>query len=265
MRLATFNILHGKSSVNGAVDLDRFAAAVRTLDADILALQEVDLDQPRSRRADLAAVAAEAMDASQHRFVATMEGVPGSWSGSTGTLPPGAAGYGIALLSRYPVLSWRTVRLPTMRGRVPILRRTRGVTLVLDEPRAAVVAELDTPDGPLTVATTHLTLIPGWNAFQLHRLVRSVRDTPRPLVLLGDLNLKGSLPAHMTGMRPLASAPTFPVGAPNRQIDHILGSGSIRATSPGVSVDLGVSDHLALMVDVTLPKTSDVTHPRGRG
>ena len=48
MRLATFNILHGRGMGDGVVDLDRLAAAVRSLDADILALQEVDRDQPRS-------------------------------------------------------------------------------------------------------------------------------------------------------------------------------------------------------------------------
>ena len=45
------------------VDVDRLAAAVASLDADVLALQEVDRDQPRSHLADLTAVAAEAMGA----------------------------------------------------------------------------------------------------------------------------------------------------------------------------------------------------------
>ena len=52
MRLATFNILHGRSQHDGEVDLDRLASAVRTLDADILALQEVNRDQPRSHLAN---------------------------------------------------------------------------------------------------------------------------------------------------------------------------------------------------------------------
>ncbi len=63
VRLATFNVLHGRSPRDGRVDLDRFASVVRALDADVLALQEVDRDQPRSHGADLTAVAAEAMGA----------------------------------------------------------------------------------------------------------------------------------------------------------------------------------------------------------
>ena len=260
MRLATFNILHGVSLTDGEVDVARFASAVRTLDADVLALQEVDCDQPRSHGADLAAVAAEAMGAREHRFVATMAGVPGRWSAASGAHQPTAASYGIALLSRHPVRVWRTINLPALRGRVPVwVRSKRRIVLVRDEPRAAVVAVLETPDGPLTVVATHLTLIPGWNTAQLRRIVRHVRDLPRPLVVLGDLNLAGDRPAHAVHMRPLASALTFPVSAPIRQIDHILGLGPVRTVSTGQGIDLGVSDHRALVVEVELTPAAIAT------
>ena len=60
MRVGTFNILHGRRP-GGEVDVDAFADCIRALDVDLLALQEVDVDQPRSGRADLTAVAADAM------------------------------------------------------------------------------------------------------------------------------------------------------------------------------------------------------------
>ena len=50
MRLATFNLLHGRSLTDGLVDSDRLAAAVAALDADVLALQEVDRDQTPQRQ-----------------------------------------------------------------------------------------------------------------------------------------------------------------------------------------------------------------------
>lgn len=252
MRLATFNILHGRSLTDDVVDVDRYASAVAALDADVLALQEVDRDQPRSHGADLTAVAAEAMRASEHRFVATLAGTPEIWSAADGELQPNAASYGIALLSRYPVLSWRTHVLPAMRGAVPVLfPDARRPVLVHDEPRAALAAVIDAPGGQMTVVATHLTFIPGWNAMQLRRLARSVRGLPHPLVVMGDLNLVDGRPARLTGWSALATALTYPVDDPVRQIDHILADG-VRAVARGEALHLGLSDHRALVVDAEL-------------
>jgi len=270
MRLATFNILHGRSPADDRVDLERFGAAVRRLDADVLGLQEVDRDQPRSHGADLTAVAADAMGAPHHRFVATLTGTPGVWSAATGDLQPRTASYGIALLSRWPVLSWHALALPALRGQIPVVfPGRRRPTLVRDEPRAAVAAVVDAPPGPVTVVATHLTFIPGWNAVQLRRLVRMVRDLPRPVVVMGDLNLSGSAPARLSGMRALATAPTFPVADPERQLDHILADGPMTARGGG-AVDTGLSDHRALVADVQVTRPDGAERevrgrPRARG
>lgn len=252
MRLATFNILHGRSPADGRVDLDRFSGAVRDLDADVLAMQEVDRDQPRSHGADLTAVAADAMDAPEHRFVATLAGTPDLWSAATGELQPRTAGYGIALLSRLPVLSWHALALPALRGRVPLMVPDRRRPVVVkDEPRAAVAAVVEAAEGPVTVVATHLTFIPGWNAVQLRRIVRLVRELPRPVVIMGDLNLDLAAAVRLTRMRALATEPTYPVHQPVRQIDHIVADGPIRATGAR-SVDTGLSDHRALVADVVV-------------
>jgi endonuclease/exonuclease/phosphatase family metal-dependent hydrolase len=253
VRLATFNILHGRSLTDGLVDLDRFASAVAALDADVLALQEVDRDQPRSHGADLTDVAAQAMGAPEHRFVATLAGTPDLWTAATGELQPNTAGYGIALLSRHPVLTWRVLALPGLKRRVPVLfPGNRRPVLVDDEPRAALAAVVDAPGGPLTVVSTHLSFIPMWNATQLRRLVRSVRSMPRPTVVMGDLNLERGRPGLVTGWRSLTTAATYPVARPTRQLDHILADGDVRAAGPGEAMDLGLSDHRALAVDVVL-------------
>ena len=109
MRLATFNILHGRTIGDG-VDPQRLMDCVRRLDPDVLALQEADCEQPRSDHADLRAAAAEAMGAVEHRFVAAISGTPeATWVAATGREQPGTAAYGIALLSRFPVASWQVV------------------------------------------------------------------------------------------------------------------------------------------------------------
>jgi len=251
MRLATFNILHGRSLVDDAVDLDRYAHAVRTLDADVLALQEVDRDQPRSHGADLTSIAAEAMGAVEHRFAATLAGLPTAWSAATGDLQPGTASYGVALLSRWPVSSWTVVPLEAMHGPVPVIFPGRDEPeMVIDEPRVAVVAVVETPEGPLTAVSTHLTFIPDWTPVQLERVVAALAELPRPAVLMGDFNMVGHRPALVTGWRSLADALTFPVVEPDRQIDHILAEGAVRATGEARAVATGISDHRALLVDV---------------
>lgn len=252
MRLTTFNVLHGRSPADQRVDLDRFAGAVRELEADVLALQEVDRGQERSHTADLTQVAAEATGARDYRFAPALSGSPGAWSAAGAAEPAGTPQYGVALVSRYPVTGWQVVRLPALRPAVPVLfpGRRRPV-VVRDEPRVAVVAQVAAPGGALTVACTHLSFIPWWNLVQLRRLARSLAGR-EPLVLMGDLNLGPAAAARVTGLDPLADGATYPADAPAEQIDHILGRG-VRATSPGEVRCLPVSDHCALSVqmDVT--------------
>jgi endonuclease/exonuclease/phosphatase family metal-dependent hydrolase len=255
MRLATFNILHGRTPRDGVVDLNRLTAAVKTLDADILALQEVDRDQPRSHLADLTAVAAEAMGAVSHRFVAALAGTPGAtWMAGSEEDVPGRASYGIALLSRYPATAWQVLRLPRIRPTVPVwLPEPRKLILVREEPRAVVVGHFDTPAGPLAVANTHLSFVHGWNRVQLRRIRQDLAPLREPAVIMGDFNLVAPLPARITGYRSLASHPTFPLEEPNRQLDHILLRGEIGDVVASEAPELPLSDHRALLVDLDTP------------
>jgi endonuclease/exonuclease/phosphatase family metal-dependent hydrolase len=251
MRVATFNILHGRSPADDRVDVDRFAAAVRSLDADVLALQEVDRNQPRSANADLTAVAAEAMGATEHRFVAALAGSPGAtWMAATGHEQPDEAAYGIALLSRHPVLSWEVVRLASTPTRVPMFfRGSRRPVLVRDEPRVAVAARVKAPHGEVTVANAHLSFVGWWGRHQLRTVMTSLEGSD-PLLLVGDLNMSLARARAITGMRPLVTHDTFPAPEPREQLDHVLARGDVgRPVGSGVH-ELPLSDHRALSVDL---------------
>ncbi len=153
MRVATFNILHGRT-VGDGVDPQRLRECVRHLDPDVLALQEVDCDQVRSSRADLTTLAADAMGAVEHRFVAAISGTPGAtWMAATGDEQPGTAAYGIAAV---PIPGGELASGATAphSDAVPMyLPGPNRVMIVDEEPRAAVIARLDTPLGPLTAAS----------------------------------------------------------------------------------------------------------------
>ncbi|MFG3706601.1 endonuclease/exonuclease/phosphatase family protein [Micromonospora sp. NPDC047670] len=261
MRLATFNLLHGRSLTDGLVDPDRLTAAVTALDADVLALQEVDRDQSRSGKLDLTAIAARALGADEHRFAAAVVGTPGEQFRPLRHDDDGHGEpcYGIGLVTRYRVRSWQVTRLRAAPVRSPVYvpGPGGGLTLLHDEPRVVLAAVLDTPHGQLTVAATHLSFVPGWNAHQLRQTVRALRALPAPRILLGDLNLPAGPARLLTGWRPLARRPTYPAGQPRVQLDHILADRhGIDRLPPVTAVHTPlstISDHRPLLVDLGHP------------
>jgi endonuclease/exonuclease/phosphatase family metal-dependent hydrolase len=255
VRLATFNLLHGRSLSDGTVHADRVHDAIADLDADVLGLQEVDRAQPRSGLLDLTAIAADALHARTHRFAAAVVGTPGEtwqpWRSDDDNLHPL---YGIALVSRYPVLRWQITALPGAPIRSPVYTGDDGIRLLKDEPRVLLAAVLDTPHGPMTVATTHLSFVPGWNLRQLRHAVRALRGLPGPRILLGDLNMPAGPVRAVSGWRTLGKAPTFPSPSPRAQLDHILADpAGLRSLGRVVQVCTPhppVSDHRPLIVQL---------------
>ncbi|KPM57790.1 endonuclease [Frankia sp. CcI49] len=257
MRVGSFNAMHGLSLADGRVEAERFTTAVADLDCDVLGLQEMDLAQPRSGGGDQAATAATALGASDGgwRFAPTVYGTPGHrWRPADGRRAENEPAYGIALVSRLPVRRWWVVPLGRSPVRSPVLvpgtsRRVRMI-LLDDEPRVALAAVVETASGPLTVVTTHLSFAPGWNAWQLRRLVGRLREVDGPVLMLGDLNLPGRLPTWFTGWRRLAAHRTYPAHAPRVQLDHILARGPVGTVAASEARRTAVSDHLALLVDI---------------
>jgi endonuclease/exonuclease/phosphatase family metal-dependent hydrolase len=252
VRLATFNLLHGRSLSDGRIVPERLTEAARTLDADVIGLQEVDRGQARSGGADQTEQVAHALGAEHWRFVPAIVGTPGAtWQAATDDEDTGRPAYGVGLVSRWPVLRWQVVRLPAARVRAPVLLPgTRRVIWLQDEPRVGVVAVVETPRGPVTVGTTHLSFVPGRNGAQLRTLTAAMAQLPGPRVLLGDLNLPGPLPRLLTRWRSLARTPTYPSPEPRVQLDHVLASGDLPPVAAVQSLPLPVSDHRALLVQL---------------
>jgi endonuclease/exonuclease/phosphatase family metal-dependent hydrolase len=259
LRIATFNLLHGLSLADGTADPALLREAVKMLDADVLGLQEVDRAQPRSGAVDQTALAAEVLGAQAWRFVPALHGTPEpgpvpSWSPAAEEDGAATSGptYGIGLVSRYPVLRWEVRRFePAPLGLPLLVPGQRGLTKVPDEPRLAMAAVVAGPAGPLTVVNTHLSFVPGWNVGQLRRIARWLAEFPAPRLLIGDLNLPGTLPRTVTRLRQLARVPTYPAYAPRVQFDHVLADGIAEDGVRRVrAAELPVSDHRALVIDL---------------
>ena len=289
MRLATFNLLHGvpvvgadpadlrptldesgrpigPASVSSDVEL---RAAAHLLDADVVGLQEVDVHQSRSGGHHQVRSVAEALDAPFWRFIPAVRGTPGTdrdWiaadesdhHGHDSEIRDEGPRYGVGLVSRLPVLRWRSTVFDAAPWSLPLLIPASPRPRVLripDEPRVALAAVIDGPRGPFTVATAHLSFVPGYNAQQLRRIRTWLIDLPRPVILLGDFNLPGSLPRRLTGWTPLARVATYPSNRPRVQFDHVLADGLTDAqvaSAQATALALPVSDHCALVVDLNL-------------
>ncbi len=223
MRIATFNTQHARRNALWAAT-ETMAGYCAGLEADVLALQELDAGAPRSAWADQAAAVADAAGMS-HVFGQARRVVP-------------LGSHGIALLVRGTIEESRVLPLTHW-------RRHRG--------RCAVLAVVTVGDRRLSVAATHLSPHRGENVAQLRTVVGELASMPAPRLLLGDLNLLATevLPVIAGAGLTLAdpSAPTVPADDPRFRVDHVA-VGGLTVTRVEVLARPPVSDHCAVLVEV---------------
>ena len=70
---------------------------------------------------------------------------------------------------------------------------------------------------------------------------------------MGDLNMTPPRTRKWVGMRSLCAASTFPADGPQRQLDHILTDDPALRADKCLTPELPISDHRALVVDVSRP------------
>lgn len=240
------------------------ANAITDLGSDVMALQEVDYLQDRSNKENQVATIASLLGAKYWAFAPSLTGATeSSWSKKiaegqkliTNSSLTGTAGYGIGLVSKIPVTSWHRLEL---RGSpfglllfLPINGKLKR-TYIRDHPRSAIAAVLE--NGWLIV-NTHLSFIPIVNSFQLSKIKRWIKRLPvkdkSKIILLGDFNMLGGLPARTPFWNSLAKMKTFPSWSPRTQLDYIL---SQSVASEDVihhqTQHCGLSDHLPITVEI---------------
>jgi endonuclease/exonuclease/phosphatase family metal-dependent hydrolase len=240
LRVVTWNIAAAR--VPPGAGLDAVTRTLAALDADLVALQEVDRGHERSGHADQAAEVGAALGMAWWFAPALLfdgpaastwhPADPGALTSEAGEYAPA---YGLALLSRLPVAGVRSLPLP------------RGGR----EPRVAIAGTVVAGGERVALAATHLDNTPATAVAQLRHVQRRLVAEPAPRVLLGDLNLRPGLVA-LAGLRGWRRAPrarTFPSGRPDRQLDYVLASGPLWARGARV-VGAPVSDHLAVVADL---------------
>jgi endonuclease/exonuclease/phosphatase family metal-dependent hydrolase len=192
--IASYNT-HGAIGIDRRFAPDRIARVLAEIDADIVALQELELR------------------ASGFDMLAYLQRETGFHAIAGPTWHSTDREFGNGLLTRFPIVSVARVKLDVARR----------------EPRGAIDAVVDCDGAPLRVIATHLGLRPAERREQVRRLLDTVRSGPAlPTVLLGDLNewfLRGRplrwLHEHF-GESPAYA--TFPSPLPLLALDRIWSS-----------------------------------------
>jgi endonuclease/exonuclease/phosphatase family metal-dependent hydrolase len=253
LRVASYNV-HAGTGTDGRFDLARLTAAIRTLDADVIGLQEVDVHwDGRSQWRNLADDLARTLGMSVH-------------FGPIYDLEPPAEGrprrrYGNAILSRYPILHAYNHEITRLSTQVPDPRPepAPGLPEVVIDARGTLVH----------VYSTHLDFRddPKVRQMQVDDTLKILATGSRPArrVLVGDFNAPPNAPELAPLWRTLTDAwsaaggsgnsgdgMTYPAETPSRRIDYIAVSQGFRVRAVRVPRPLA-SDHLPVVADLRLP------------
>ncbi|MFE2290570.1 endonuclease/exonuclease/phosphatase family protein [Streptomyces sp. NPDC059452] len=251
LRVATYNI-HAGAGMDNVFDLDRQAAELRFLEADVIGLQEVDRHWgARSAWRDLAGELAERLR--MYVYFAPIYSLDPAEPGGP------RAEYGVAVLSRYRILSAENheiTRLSTQ-DPTPVPAPAPGFGEVVVRVKGQ----------PVHVYVTHLDYRPdpAVRAAQVADTRRIMAEDRGPKILLGDFNAEPGAPElaplwqELTDADP--GAPTFPAQDPVKRIDYVAvskGAGPKGSSRGGISVRAAwvpesvASDHRAVVADLEL-------------
>ena len=241
-RVLVYNIHAGKDAP-GVPNLVRVAELVRSTKADIVLLQEVDKGTKRSGNVDQTAV------------LAAQTGLNAAFGSA---LDYDGGKYGVAILSRWPILKDTLFHLPVE----PPQTRSGGSM----EPRGALRIFVASPKGRLAIINTHLD--PGgddrWRRQEADSIVSLVAQTQRDVGMViagGDFNSTPESAVQVAvrgaGLRDSwtecagDSGFTYPDDRPVKRIDYLFLTGNIHCAAAQV-INTRVSDHRPVLVELSL-------------
>lgn len=197
LRILAYNTHHGEG-LDGLLDLERIAGVIRAVEPDVVALQEIDVGVERVGGVD------------QARRYGHLTGL----SPLFGAFMPYQGGhYGMALLSRLPILTHENVPLPP------------GA-----EPRSTLAARIRLPSSgrEVWVAGIHFYRTEEERLAQARETMAFFQGVEEPVFLVGDFNSQpggpvlGALEASWHRPEKAGGSFTFPADGPEREIDFIL-------------------------------------------
>ena len=197
LRVLCYNI-HVCIGNDGKLDLERTAKVIKAQNPDIVALQEVDNKADRTKNVDQ---------------TAELTKLTGMHAAFGKTIDIAGGEYGIAILSKYPILGYQMVQLPRQEKQ---------------EDRGALSAIIDLGEGKkLTFVCTHFCHVSEERRTkQAEKINEWFADLDGPVIVAGDFNAKPDSKTIETMKSKWADAtndkPTFSSDRPRSKIDYIF-------------------------------------------
>lgn len=216
---------------NDIVDHVRTLEAIKSFNADIITLNEVDRFTKRSGNVDQIEYFAKELGYNSY-FASTIDFQGGK--------------YGIALLTKYKIISVEQIRIPDT-----VYNKETGA---IHESRTLYSAILDVEGTSLRIIGTHYGLTNEEQEKAVDTTLKLIDTDDRPTVFSGDLNMRPDNPLIKklseklfdTALLCKAECFTYPSIAKddyeNRKIDYVFTHGAVE-TEFADSPDVRVSDH----------------------
>ena len=227
MKIMTFNILHCMNYRTKKICFEDFAEEILSYNADFVGLNEV---RGKGFIKDYTA---------QAQKLGALTGMSHYFGKAINVL--GVAPYGNAFLSKYPVISAETIKIPDPSPK-------KGSEMY--ESRAVIKAVIDAGE-KYTFIVTHM----GLNLDERENAVKTILSVApeKRCIIMGDFNCT----PESAELKPIfekyscsdTETLTFPSDNPRIKIDYIFTSKDIEIIDRGTTTDV-VSDHLGQWIEI---------------
>lgn len=229
VKILTYNIHHANPpSTPGKIDIEAIAKVINDSKADIIGIQEVDINVSRSEMVNQAEKLAE-LTGTEYFFSKGIDLEKGY--------------YGVLVLSKHKIVGKRRYDLP-----MPVKSENRSLAIV----------DVELPGGKtISLANTHLDLKEENRIAQAEFINELGELYKKPLILVGDLNAKpDSKPIKILEeyfvRNTTSNQPTSPNVNTKNEIDYImvLKNREFNWKSYQVIKEEYASDHLPLLAEI---------------
>lgn len=233
LQVMTYNIRHANppsKTRDSTIDLEAIAKVINKEKPDLVALQEVDVNNSRAGINLNEAEALATLTGMYYYFTAAMDYRGGK--------------YGDAVLSRFPILDSISFHLPKIDG------------MKKEEMRSLCMIKIRVPRlGEVMFASTHLGLSEPTRLLQVHTINDIVRTFSLPVIIGGDFNATPQsepiriMDSLMTRSCTSGCDLTIPAKHPRSKIDYILyrPAGKFRVRQEKAIDETYASDHLPVL------------------